>query len=155
MSIEKIYWDSDPFLGWLQNEAGKVDLCNGTLKRAQNGEVLIITSALTLAECLWRRGGPKLAADKLLVLRKFFRRSHIRVVNVSRVIAEDAQDVVMNYSVRAKDAVHVATAIHHEIGILETFDDGLLAQSGKIGAPALTIRKPTRVPQGELDFAKP
>ncbi len=33
----------------------------------------------------------------------------------------------MNFNVRPKDAVHVATAIHHNIGILETFDEGLLA----------------------------
>ncbi len=148
MSVEKLYWDSDPFLGWLQNEAGKVDLCNGTIKRAAAGEVLIVTSALTLAEVLWRRGGPKLPEDKLLLLRKFFRRSYIRVVNVSRVISEEAQDVVMNFNVRPKDAIHVATAIHHEIGILETFDEGLLAQTGKIGT--LIIRKPIAPPQGEL-----
>jgi len=150
VSVERIYWDSDPFLGWLQNEAGKVDLCSGTIKRAQDGEVLIVTSALTIAEVLWRRNAPKLAEDKLSLLRKFFRRSHIRVVNVSRVIAEEAQDVVMNYNVRPKDAVHVASAIHHGINILETFDEGLLAQSGKIGAPSLTIRKPIGLKQGEL-----
>lgn len=154
MSVERIYWDTDPFLGWLQNEKGKVELCNGTLKRAQAGEVLIVTSALTLAEVLWRKGGPKLPEEKLVLLRKFFRRSHIRVVNVSRAIAEEAQDVVMNYNVRPKDAVHVATAIHHNIDVLETFDEKLLAQSGQIGAPALTIRKPKATPQGELEFGK-
>jgi hypothetical protein len=152
LSVERIYWDSDPFLGWLQSEPGKIELCTGTLKRAQAGEVLIVTSALTLAEVLWRKGGPKLPDDKLALLRKFFRRSYIRVVNVSRVIAEEAQDVVMNHNVRPKDAVHVATAIHHNVAILETFDEGLLAQSGKIGASGLIIRKPIAVPQGELDL---
>jgi hypothetical protein len=29
---EIIYWDSDAFLGWLQEEAGKVELCQGTLE---------------------------------------------------------------------------------------------------------------------------
>jgi predicted nucleic acid-binding protein len=150
VSVERIYWDSDPFLAWLQNEAGKVDLCNGTIKRAAAGEILIVTSALTLAEVLWRRGGPKLPADKLALLRKFFRRSYIRVVNVSRVISEEAQDVVMNFNIKPKDAIHVATAIHHGIDILETFDEGLLAQSGKVGT--LIIRKPILPPQGELSL---
>ena len=154
MSVERLYWDSDPFLGWLQNEPGKVELCNGTLKRAQGGEVLIVTSALTIAEVLWLRGGPKISADKLALLRKFFRRSYIRVVNVSRVIAEEAQDVVMDFNVRPKDAVHVATAIHHGVGILETFDEGLLAQSGQIGSPALVIRKPVAPLQGELELGR-
>jgi hypothetical protein len=33
MAAEIIYWDSDAFLGWLQAEQGKVELCAGTLKR--------------------------------------------------------------------------------------------------------------------------
>jgi hypothetical protein len=48
MSAELIYWDSDAFLGWLQNEVGKADLCEGTIKRAEAREVLIVTSALTI-----------------------------------------------------------------------------------------------------------
>ncbi|HVW74438.1 MAG TPA: PIN domain-containing protein [Rhizomicrobium sp.] len=107
-----------------------------------------MTSALTMAEVLWRKGGPKLAENRLGLLRKFFRRSYIRVVNVSRAIAEEAQDVVMNSNVKPKDAVHVATALHLGIGFLETFDEGLLAQSGKIGG--LIIRKPIAPKQGEL-----
>ena len=55
----KIYWDADAFLGWLQEEPGKVELCKGTIQRAEAGEVLIVTSALTIAEVLWRKGGPR------------------------------------------------------------------------------------------------
>ena len=36
MTVERIYWDSDAFLGWFQEEAGKVELCKGTIKRAQD-----------------------------------------------------------------------------------------------------------------------
>lgn len=45
MTPEAIYWDSDAFLGWLQAEKGKVELCQGTLDRAKAGEVIIFTSA--------------------------------------------------------------------------------------------------------------
>jgi hypothetical protein len=41
MPVELVYWDSDAFLGWLQAEPGKSELCAGTLKRADQGEVLI------------------------------------------------------------------------------------------------------------------
>lgn len=34
MSRDHIYWDADPFLAWLQEEAGKVDLCQGTIGEA-------------------------------------------------------------------------------------------------------------------------
>lgn len=155
MTVERIYWDSDPFLAWLQEEAVKIDLCNGTIDRAEKGDALLVTSALTMAEVLWRKGGPKLPQAKLVLLRKYFRRSYIRVINVSRSIAEGAQEVVYNFDIKPKDAVHVATALQLGIGVLETFDDKLIKKSGKCGgSPTLVIRKPQAAAQGRLKFNK-
>jgi len=148
--LELIYWDTDAFLGWLQAEADKVELCKGTLDRAKGGEVVIVTSALTIAEVLWRRGGPRLPSDKADVLRKFFRHSYIRVRNVTRAIAESAQDVVWNHGVMPKDAIHIATAIDVKALIFETFDADLLKKSGLIASPSLTIRKPIPPKQTNL-----
>lgn len=150
MAAELIYWDSDAFLGWLQEEPGKVDLCDGTLHRAQIGEVLIFTSALTLAEVLWRRGGPALPKDKADMLNRFFRRSHFRIRNVTRKIAEQAQQIHWNDGIAPKDAVHVATAINEGVPVLETFDADLLKKSGQIGASSLVIRQPIARPQQSL-----
>ena len=71
MSVEKIYWDSDCFLGHLKAGDGKAEKCDGVLRRAERGGVLTITSAFTLAEVPWMRGGPRLTGDKALVVRKF------------------------------------------------------------------------------------
>jgi len=147
-----IYWDSDAFLAWLESEPGKAELSQGTLERAKAGEVLIITSALTLTEVLWRKGGPKLPAAKAETLRKFFRHSYIRIVNLSRAIAEQAQDVVWNHSIKPKDAVHVATALFMKAPILETFDEDLLKKSGQVGLPPLVIQKPKPPKQPGLNF---
>ncbi len=46
------YWDSDCFLGWFNEEWDKIDQCKGVLTKAQNGELIIVTSALTLTEVL-------------------------------------------------------------------------------------------------------
>jgi predicted nucleic acid-binding protein len=150
MSVELIYWDSDAFLGWLQEEAGKVELCEGTLARATAGEVLIFTSTLTLAEVLWKKSAPPIAKDKADTLRKFFRRSHFRVRNVTRAISEAAQDLVWDHGIKPKDAIHVATAIDAKTSWLETFDEFLLKKSGKVGATPLMIRKPIPPAQGKL-----
>lgn len=155
MGVEKIYWDSDVFLGWLQEEEGKVDLCRATLERAKKGEVLIVTSALTLAEVLWMRNAPRISKDKAELVQRFFRRSYIRVYNVTRKIAESAQEQVWDNSVKPKDAIHVATAIKLNLKYLETFDEGLLKKSEKVGGdPALVIRKPQPPVQGSLDLAQ-
>jgi len=150
LPIELIYWDSDAYLGWLQSEPGKAELCEGTLQRADLGEVLIVTSALTIAEVLWMRNAPPIPQDKAEIVRRFFRRSSMRIRNVTRKIAEDAQDLVWNSGIKPKDAIHVATALEANVAALETFDDGLLKKSMKVGTPPLLIRKPSRPAQGKL-----
>jgi hypothetical protein len=103
---------------------------------------------------LWKRGGPKLKKDKAQTLRRFFRRSGIRVYNVTRAIAEQAQDVVWDFNVKPKDAVHVATALHLNVPIFETFDGDLIAKSGTIGTPGLISREPQPNKQGSLDLGE-
>lgn len=152
MTVEKIYWDSDAFLGWFQGEEGKVEQCDGVIQRAERGDVLIVTSALTLAEVLWMRGAPKVSKDKATLVKKFFRRSYIRVYNVSRKIAEAAQELVWDNSIRPKDAIHVATALHLSVDAFETFDGFFVRQSGTVGEPLLLIREPQAARQGRLSL---
>jgi predicted nucleic acid-binding protein len=142
MSVELIYWDSAAFLAYFQEESGRVELCRGTLERAGAGDVFIITSALTIAECLWLRNAPRVQKDRAETVKRFFRRSFLRVRNVTRSTAELAQDLVWNHQVRPKDAIHVATAIEARVAILETFDKPLIAKSGLIGEPPMVIRMP-------------
>lgn len=155
MAIEKLYWDSDCFLGHFKAEAGKADKCDGVLQRAERGDVLIVTSALTLAEVLWMRGGPRITKDKAELVQKFFRRSYIRVYNVTRKLSEDAQILVWDNDIKPKDAIHVATALHLGVDALETFDANLIAKSGTVGTPLLKIREPQAASQGRLSLAAP
>ena len=57
-------------------------------------------------------------------------------------MAQRWSEVVWDNSIKPKDAVHVATALNTTCTVLETFDKGLLEESGKVGNPPLTIRKP-------------
>lgn len=155
MTVEKFYWDSDCFLGYLQAEPGKVEKCDGVLERAERGEVLIVTSALTIAEVLWMRGAPRLTKDKAATVQKFFRKSFIRVVNVTRKVSEAAQIYVWDNDIRPKDAIHVATAIAFSCDVLETFDAGLIGKSGKVGNPLLLIREPQPAAQARMPLVQP
>lgn len=155
MTVEKVYWDTDCFLGHFQAEPGKAEKCDGVLERAERGDVLIVTSALTIAEVLWMRGGPKIPQEKALIVQKFFRKSYIRVVNVSRKIATAAQTHVWVDDIRPKDAIHVATALFFGVDALETFDAGLIGKSGKVGNPLLLIREPQAAAQGRMNLVPP
>jgi len=155
MSIEKYYWDSDCFLAHFHADHGKVEKCDGVLQRAGRGEVLIVTSALTLAEVLWMRGQTRITKQNAATVQKFFRRTYIRVYNVTRKISEAAQILVWDNSIKPKDAIHVATAIHLGADALETFDKKLIAKSGTVGNPPLLIREPQAADQGRLDLTEP
>lgn len=153
MTVERVYWDSDPFLAWFQDEEGKVDKCAGTLERAKQGEVVIFTSVWTMTEVLWMKKAPRITQDKAAIVRKFFRKPHFRMRNVTRAIAESAQDLVWNHSIHSKDAIHVATALDASVLILETFDGRLISKSGKIGTTGLVIREPVPPRQSSLDLS--
>jgi PIN domain nuclease of toxin-antitoxin system len=102
MTAEIIYWDSDAFLGWLQNERGKEHPCRATFELADKGEVILVTSALTIAEVLWTRNTPKISKDRADLVRRFFRRSYIRIRNVTRSVSESAQVLVWDHNIMPK-----------------------------------------------------
>jgi predicted nucleic acid-binding protein len=78
------------------------------------------------------RGAPTIPQDKATIVRRFFRRSYIRVRNVTRATSEGAQDLVWSHGIRPKDALHLATALEARVSALETFDDQLLKKSGEV-----------------------
>lgn len=149
MTLERRYWDSDCFLGWLQAEDGKVNLCREVLNRAAAGEIEIVTSTLTIAEVLNLKGHPPIASEKRQQVVDFFKRSYIVPITITRRIAEDSRELVWDQGILPKDALHVASALRAKVDILNTFDEGLLKKSLQLGNPKLPILKP-QVKQPDL-----
>ena len=157
MARETFYWDANAFSGYLNDEDGKVDVCEPVLKEAERGNVLIVTSALTIAEVLFIRQGPKLPPEKREVVEKFFKADYVAVRNVTRHIADLARDVFWDHGIKPKDAVHVATAVFFKVPVLHTFDGPLISKSGLVvqlpsgNKHSLEIKKPYVPHQLELD----
>ncbi|MXO72253.1 PIN domain-containing protein [Alteraurantiacibacter buctensis] len=141
--MSAVYWDSVCFLGWLQDELDKVDSCREVLDECEAGRLMIVTSALTLAEVLAMRGKPRVPTTDLGKVEAFFKRSYIDVHSVTRKTAEDARQLVWHHNVAPKDAIHMATALRLGMDELHTFDGPLIDQSGLHGTPTLIIRKPS------------
>ena len=136
------YWDSDCFLGLLKGEQDKKELCSAVLEEAEEGKIVIVTSALTIAEVLYIKGkSPIPLKDKDIVV-KFFKSDYIAIRNVTIHIAEMAREIVWEYDVRPQDAIHVSTAVIDKITHLNTFDEKLISKSNKIGKPLIIIEKP-------------
>ena len=143
MSAGARYWDSDCFLGWLHEEPDKVEHCRQVLSAAEDGNIVIVTSALTIAEVLALRGKVKIPSSEREKVEAFFRQEYIAVRNITRRIAESARTYVWDYGVDPKDALHVATALDAGLTLMNTFDRGLQKKSGQIGQPMLIIEKPS------------
>lgn len=129
----KVYWDSNCFLGWFNGEPDKVKQCQYSIEQAENGELLIVTSALTIAEVIRIKGQPRLSKEKEDVIASFFEHEYIVIHNVDRRIAETARHLMWKYtSVKPKDAIHIATSYFQNIAELNTFDNGMLELDGQI-----------------------
>ncbi len=152
MTIDRRYWDSDAFLGYLNDEKDKASACHGVLEAAQSGRILIVTSALTITEVLHVKNQKPVPAEKRDLIAKFFKQPYISVQNVTRKIAEFAQSVYWDHGIQPKDAIHVATAIINRIPVLNTFDDKLLKSTGRIGDPPLRIELLHEPGQNKLDL---
>jgi hypothetical protein len=146
------YWDSCAFLALLKNEPEKIDECKSVIKAAKDGKVIIVTSALTFIEVIkLEKGKPKLSKDVEEKIRAFFQHEWIYIYNVDRKVGELARDLMWQYEgLKPKDSTHVATAVQAKVDVLETFDDGLIKLSGKVGNPLLPIRRPYFPNQLEL-----
>ncbi len=152
MTADPRYWDADCFLGWLLAEADKEEQCRVVLDAAERGEVLIVTSALTIAEVLAIRGRPRIGDDLRALVEGFFRNEYIVVRNLTRRVAELARSMVWDHGIAPKDAVHVATALDAKLALMNTFDRELWGRTGKIGSPPLTIELPQIIaPQLHFD----
>lgn len=149
MSIPRRYWDSSAFLAWLLPEPEREDACNSVLRAAEDGELELVTSALTLTEVIKLRGKPELKREHEATIAKFFENEYIILRNVDRFIALAAQRLVWEENLSPKDSIHVATALRWKIPVLDTFDDDLIALNGKLtleegnpNSPRLEITMP-------------
>ena len=140
---------------WLKKEVD-YEQCKGVIQKADQGEIQIITSALTIAEVIYLKEQEKIDRIKSDEICRFFENEYIIPINVDRVVAEMARNLLWNYeTLRPKDALHVASAIKAKVPIFDTFDTYLIGLSGTIGNPPLIISKPNIQYQEEMFEEKP
>ena len=148
--VERRYWDTACFSAWFADEEHRAEVCGAILTSAEEGSIQIVTSALAIAEVLLPKGGPRLDPSKRHQVTQFFKKPQLLVVQLDRTVAQEAQRYVWDFGVKPKDAVHVASAIRAGVPTLETYDDGLVKLSGRLGgSPVLHIRHPVALDTGD------
>ena len=153
MPIELRYWDANAFLAYFQEEEGRVDSCEAVLELAEQGKVLIVTSAFTLSEVLALRGKKRLPPNPTMKKKviDFFKNEYSGVQNVTREVAELSRDLVWDHGIKPKDAVHVASAIAADVTLFETYDRPLVNKGNK--ATKIKFREPPRRGQPNLPLS--
>jgi len=151
MAKQIVYWDSCCFLGLLNNEQDKVHLCQGTIRKAESGELIIVTSAITFIEVIRMKGKPKLKKAIENTIQQFFSNSFISIHNVDREVGIRARNLMWRHqALQPKDSIHLATALFHNIPTLHTFDNELLSLKDRHIKQKIKICKPDI--QYQMDF---
>jgi len=150
-----VYWDANAFLALINADKSPEEMLgvNGVWTAAEKGQTKIVTSTLTIAEVIHKKGAPKLDPSHRPQINSFFRQSFIVLRPVTRQIAEMARDIVWDTAVKPKDAIHVATAAFDKIVWLHTFDGGMIAATGMVvQGLSMNCMKPAWHPQAEMDL---
>lgn len=148
----RIYWDSCVYISCIQETADRIATLRRLVQAAKDGEIVFVASAMVIAEVVKiDKDSPATFADQAKKIREFFENDYIKVREVDRRTAEDAQAISRKFGLKPPDAIHVATALRWKCRSLQTYDGEkgeakkLLAFDGLIGVPALKIELPSYV----------
>ena len=136
------YWDAPCFIAMLNRET-EAPTCKRILEQAKALQTEICVSPIVQVEVIRPKRAPRpLAKEQRDKVRAFFENDYIRWRIVDRKIANDAQLLCWDYSLRPRDAIHLAVALDLECDFLETSDSDLLKLDQRIPSTSLRICKP-------------
>ena len=124
--MEKVYIDTNIFLNPIlydikaNQEANK---SKSFLEEIIANKITGFTSVLTWDEFVWiirKILGTQIAIEKG---RKFLIIPNLRIVKVSLLTINRAQDLISNYKIQPRDAIHVASALENKINKIISFDE--------------------------------
>ena len=125
---KKFYWDACIWFALIKHEPGRFAKCEHVLGMARRGEVEIWTSSLTLAEVFRKQCGgtetSSLPADKDREFEDFVAQDFVVEVQLDHLIGITARRLLRTHLPLKKppDAVHLASAVWHDLDEFHTFD---------------------------------
>jgi hypothetical protein len=165
----KVYLDTCCFIDLVKTELGEkfttdkehdVWFTKKLMEAHRDGEVLLYTSTLTIAEC--RHAGEQQLSQttKSAFTRLLLSGQYVRLVQMTPFIAQDARDLTWQHGInlRGADSIHVASAIDRKCEELLTGDGRILklsAQSVALQPFGLTVceaRQTTCLPSKYLQL---
>ena len=155
---KKVYWDACIWFALIKQEPARYSQCEHVLNLARAGEIEIWTSSLTLAEVFRKQCGGEatgLPEAKDIEFEDFIAQDFVFEVQLDHRVGIQARRLLRQHTPLKKpqDAIHLASAVLHDVDELHTFDQvNLLCLNGLVktkSGKALAICEP---PQPPLDL---
>ncbi|MBI2583940.1 MAG: type II toxin-antitoxin system VapC family toxin [Candidatus Aenigmarchaeota archaeon] len=110
-----IYLDSNVFITATIKSDERGQKCRELIRDIATGETKAASSALTFDEIFWRvkkEGGFDMA---LIAARTFLEMPNLVIIETNETILLEAYNLIKNYKLDPRDAIHAASAIVHGI----------------------------------------
>ena len=120
------------------------------LKEAEDGNIIVMTSAYTLAEVL-KVDENELSNDEQEVrIQQLFLQPWLSIIEYERKVAEISRDIARRYSIKPGESIHLATAIRSKADCLITTDEKLSKKQDQFADFPIPLRRPFFTRQGDL-----
>jgi predicted nucleic acid-binding protein len=122
-----VYWDSCAWIGLIMEEPEKIGACRYVIDEAKNGNILIWTSALSIAE-VYKAKCPSaigIPTERDAAFQEYVLESYVEVIQVTRDVATLARSLLRKFGPPLKkpaDAIHLASAVLNNIIEFHTYD---------------------------------
>jgi len=137
-----ICWETSCFSARFNEEPGRVEVCKAIIEAAKKHEVTLYTSYLTM--CEWAKIKGEYASEAESKIVEFLKNPYIHLVAIDYAISRITRDLVRDYKLGVRDAIHLATAIKLKVDVFHTYDNNdLLKLNGKIPEVKVVICEPT------------
>lgn len=119
-----IYVDSNIFIHAIIDRSIEGTRAREFLKSVQNGKEKAYTSALTYDEIVWRIWKLRSYEDALSAARSFIHFSNLTFIEINHKVLTRSLELMENYKIYPRDAIHVACALENGIFIFLSQDKG-------------------------------
>jgi predicted nucleic acid-binding protein len=139
----RYYWDSNPFIAYLNGEEEFMPVLDELLQLAESEEIRLFSSAVSVLEVAFAAAevaASNLDADTLGMIDAFWKSGLITTIEIDLVTAEEGRNLMRagipyGWRLSPRDALHLASAKRLEVDELQTWDGRLYKYSELIGLP--------------------
>jgi predicted nucleic acid-binding protein len=149
----RVYMDSCCFIDMAKQAIGTLPThrnqdvwyCWKLLEANKDGEIEVLTSVLTIAECTHADGNSDQKVRDLFT-RVLMSGQYVQLVQPTPFIAADARDLRWQHglTLRGADALHVASALFLKATDFLTTDDKIVKSATAIGTLGLRVSSPAK-----------